>query len=172
MKALMRHSPIALLIGLIAILACIAFVFTWKNWQVSRPKRMAIQYVNRFSEMVTAKSADGNPFEMVLLPSVYRQRTVQEQNDFVRKALMDEISEEGVRVIASKGEFGTLREMFPVEAESWTKPHGINPDECVAFKASKGNIQAELVLQVIENDYRIVRCNNIRQLAGPYEDND
>ena len=167
MKTLLSRRFILLFIGMIVMMAGISFVFAWKQWKAARPKRMAIQYLDRFSEMVTAKSVEGNPCEMVLLPSVYRQRTIQEQNDFVRKALTDEISEEGVRVITSKGEFGTLREIFPMEAESWTKPHGINPDECVAFKAFRGGIRGELVLQMHGADYRIVRCNNIRQLAGP-----
>ena len=102
---------------------------------------------------------------MVAMPAVYRQRTIQEQDDFIRKALKDEISEDGLRTLVEIGDYGQLREMFPAQAEAWTKPHGINPGECVAFRASRGNLHVELVLHVTQSGYRIVRCNNVRQLA-------
>lgn len=162
----MKSKTTIVLIAFAVATACVTLFLARQRWQAKAPRRAAAEYAHGFVQRLSAADGTGGGLHnMVALPAVYDQRTTQEQDDFIRRALKDEISEDGLRVLVEIGEFGPLREMFPAEAEAWTKPHGINPGECVAFRASKDSLPAELVLHVTQSGYRIVRCNNIRQLA-------
>ena len=160
-----RKTTIAVTILVSVAIGFIVF-FVRQRWQAEAPQRAAAEYAHLFVQRLASTDSAGVGLrDMVAMPAVYRQRTTQEQDDFIRKALKDEISGDGLRVLVQSGEFGSLREMFPAEAEAWTKPHGINPGECVAFRASRDSLQAELVLHVTQSGYRIIRCNNVRQLG-------
>ncbi|MCB1208709.1 MAG: hypothetical protein KDK97_05260 [Verrucomicrobiales bacterium] len=71
-------------------------------------------------------------------------------------------------VLARDGKFGSLEALFPGEAKVWAGAYAVNVDECVAFKLQRGGLCAELVLHgEPDSTYRILRCNDIRQLAEP-----
>ena len=42
---------------------------------------------------------------------------------------------------------------------------GVEVDNCVAFRMERGGIRAEVVLASAKNSYRVVRCDNVRQMA-------
>lgn len=103
--------------------------------------------------------------EKVVVPAAYVSRTGQEQEDFLRKAFRDEISSEGLRVLHQEAEFGPLLSLFPVDGRKWAAQLGVNPTNCVAWRTGRDNLRAELVLLRSGGGYRIVRCNNVQQLA-------
>jgi len=91
-----------------------------------------------------------------------------ERQRLVLDLLDSEISPEGMAILARDGSFGPLRELFPTEADAWAKAFSVNVDDCVAFRLQRGNTTAELVLhRQPDTTYRVLRCNDIRQLANP-----
>ncbi len=161
-----RKTAIAL-VTLAALVASVVALVMWRQSKATSAGRPALAHARQLARVLETPTRDSRLRDMVVVPGVCRNRTSQEQEDFLRKALKDEVSEDGLDVLASTGVFGPLREVFPEEAHEWTGPHGLDPAECVAFRATKGALRAELVLHVAEDDYRVVRCNNIRQLAVP-----
>lgn len=161
-----RHMIFTAAGVVVVSLACIAGVLFRRHRQANAPRHAAAEYARQFAQRLNGPGSPGNALrEMVLLPPVYGQRTTQEQEDFVRKALKDEISDEGLGVLSRIADFGPLPEVFPDKADVWTKPHGIAAEDCVAFRASRDGLTAELVLLRFQGGYRIVRCNNVKQLA-------
>ena len=109
------------------------------------------------------------------MPGSVRSKTKAEQLDFIRKSLQDEISLEGFDVLRKRAIYGSLKQIFPNEAKAWSEQAGVKPEDCVAFKLERNGQRAEVVLaktSSIEHPessiapmYRIVRCNNVKQLA-------
>jgi len=137
--------------------------FLWR-YTSQRPKREALRSVAALQQgLATAdKSA---VLEHIILPAGLRSRTEPEQMEFLTKALRDEVSAEGLAVLRKRGTYGPLKEIFPLEAERWTRAAGVQAEDCVAFKAEKNGLRAEVVLVKMPNGYRVVRCNNVKQLA-------
>ena len=54
---------------------------------------------------------------------------------------------------------------FPGEGGKWAEAFGVDPSDCVAFRAEKNGLRAELVLVKTNGFTRILRCNNVKQLA-------
>ena len=48
----------------------------------------------------------------------------------------------------------------------WCQQSGIDMDNCVAFKMERAGIRAEVVLVREGETYRVVRCNNVKQMAS------
>lgn len=139
-------------------MACVWF------WHHDQPRRSASQ------TLLTLNSALSNPnpsqlLNAVLLPTAVRERTQAEQQEFVVKALADEISPAGVDALKRHADFGPLKSLFPDEAATWCEQAGVNMDDCVAFKMDCDGIRAEVVLVREGQAYRVVRCNNVKQMA-------
>ena len=152
---------------LLLVLAGVAYaaIFIWKGQlKENAPEREAASYASRFMEVATG-AAEGALRDFTILPAAIASRTPQEQEDFVRKALRDEISEGGLAILVEEGTFGPLAEVFPEDFEKWATALNVDPTACVAFRLDKGAIRAELVLRKDGTYYRIVRCNNVAQLA-------
>lgn len=152
----------------ILALALAGGVFWWlshRRWVADEPRREALAAAARFERELG--SPTGTVREYVIVPGAYLARTPQEQEDFLRKALKDEVSPEGLEVLGREGEYGPLTEIFPAKGEKWVNQLGVNADACVAFRAERDGIRAELVLLVTNGSYRILRCNNVKQLAPP-----
>jgi len=130
-----------------------------------RPRRDALAFAAQFEQTLSGENQlDVRDF--VVVPGAYRSRTVPEQEEFLRKALTDEISPEGLEVLEREGEYGTLKEVFPERGENWARQFSVCADACVAFRAERNGLQAELVLFVTNGSHLIVRCNNVKQLAS------
>lgn len=104
--------------------------------------------------------------QTVMLPQALRGRTVSEQAEFLSKALRNEISPEGLAVLRREGKFGSLTNLFPAEARAWAEQAGVKPEDCVAFRMERDSIRAEVVLVREDEAYRVVRCNNVKQLVA------
>lgn len=91
-----------------------------------------------------------------------------ERQRLVLDLLESEISPEGLVVLLEEGQFGKLRDVFPSQADAWTRPYAVSPEDCVAFRLQRDLLTAELVLlRLADGSFRVLRCNDIRQLANP-----
>jgi hypothetical protein len=54
--------------------------------------------------------------------------------------------------------------VFPQEAPFWAKAAGVEVADCVAFRGEKNGIRAEVVITT-NGAYRIIRVNNVKQMA-------
>ena len=156
--------------SILILLACVVVVaggvVAWRYWQKTEPRRAAIRSLGKLDAALRAGPAT-NLLEQLLLPQALATKTVDEQADFVRKALADEVSSEGIKVLQKEGQFGPLMAIFPAEAERWATQAGVKADDCVAFLAERNGIRAEVVLMRQGDAWRILRVNNIKQLALP-----
>ena len=104
--------------------------------------------------------------DTVVMPVAIRSRTPAEQQEFITKALADEISPNGVLALKHHAEFGPAKSVFPDECAVWCQQAGVSPDDCVAFKMERAGIRAEVLLVRDGQTYRVVRCKDVKQMAG------
>jgi hypothetical protein len=171
------------IIGVVALLLVVAVVFGLR-WKWGEPRRLALQSLSQLDTALrTGNSTD--LLKLTCTPAAIRGRTAPEQAQFLTKALADEISPEGLAVLRKEGAFGPLTNIFPAEADAWAKQAGVRVEDCVAFKLERNGLRAEVVLArpptlgslpgqgedaggrppTGETTARIVRCNNVKQLA-------
>ena len=149
---------------MVALLLAGALV-SYRAWQKGQPRREALAALTRLEMALTGASPDAL-LKTVRLPSATRQKTETEQVDFLRRALGEEISGEGLRILKQQAQFGPLLSLFPDEGPRWASQAEVNPQECVAFKVERVGLRTEVVLHVDGKDHRLVRCNNVKQLAA------
>jgi hypothetical protein len=105
---------------------------------------------------------------LIPAPEFLKERSPVERDELLMELIGNEISPEGLAVLARDGDFGPLKEIFPGQADSWAGAFGANADDCVAFRLQRNGTTAELVLHRLPDaTYRVLRCNDIRQLAVP-----
>ncbi|MDB6005879.1 MAG: hypothetical protein JWR15_2866 [Prosthecobacter sp.] len=120
---------------------------------------------NQLGETIQRRDLEGMR-SLVQAPAFLNDRSQPERDLLTLNLLEGEVSPEGLAILTKDGDFGPLRSIFPSEAESWSKALAVNAEECVAFRLQKGGFTAELVLHRQADDtYRVLRCNDIRQLA-------
>jgi hypothetical protein len=163
--------------GVLALLIVAASVIWLWRWKQDEPRRTAIHALEDFTMALQSRNSD-NLLRAVVLPAAIQGRTAPEQIEFHTKALQDEISAEGLAVLKREGQFGLLTNLFPAEAHAWTTQAGVKPEDCIAFKLERNGLRAEIVLvrdsllpstldpRPSTPDFRIVRCNNVKQLAN------
>jgi hypothetical protein len=134
-------------------------------WQHGQPRRDALQSIYRLATNL-ANQRGSELLDIVLMPAAVRSQTSAEQQEFVTKALADEVSPEGVVALKHHAEFGPAKSVFPVECANWCQQAGVNADDCIAFKMERAGIRAEVVLLREGETYRVVRCNNVKQMAS------
>lgn len=134
-------------------------------WKQGEPRRNSIKTLNTFSRALASDNSAAL-LNNVVLPRAFQGETVSEQSKFLVNALHDEISLAGVLALKHHAVFGSVQEIFPDKAVAWCKPANVNPDNCVAFKMERDGIRAEVVLVREANGYRVLRCNNVKQMAG------
>lgn len=156
MKSSWKISTVALLV-IVGGLSC----FFWKQGE---PRRNSIKTLNDFSHALNSEDSAAL-LESVVLPRAFQGETISEQSEFLVKALHDEISPSGVLALKHHAAFGSLEKIFPDKAAAWCKQANVNPDDCVAFKMERAGICAEVVLVREGNAYRVLRCNNVKQMA-------
>ena len=160
-------------IGVPVLLVLVVAGLLWHRWEQDRPRRISLESLRTF-----ARALDSNQPEALLdslqLSESLQGRTVAEQAEFARKALQDEISDRGIQALERDGTFGPLQKIFPAEAETWSKQAGVKAEDCVAFKMERNGLRAEVVLfkdsalRIPNSALRIVRCNNVKQLAANF----
>lgn len=149
---------------LVCLLLAIAAAVLWYSWKRNEPRRKSIHALEHLQSSLNSASSESLQKEVVL-PAVLAQRTVPEQSEFIRKVLQDEISPEGIVALRKGAIFGSLREVFPDTAERWAQQAGVKAEDCMAFRMERNGIRAEVVVQSRNGSYRIIRCNNVKQMA-------
>jgi hypothetical protein len=102
---------------------------------------------------------------LLRLPESVRSKPEAERREFLQSVLSDELSRDGLESLRSKGQFGAMRDIFPVEADRWARLFSVNPDDCVAFRMENSGVRAELVLLRRAEGFTVLRCNNVKQMA-------
>lgn len=137
-----------------------AFLF----WQHGQPRRVALQSISELASNLSNPHGS-ELLDTILIPIAVQSRTQAEQQEFITKALADEISPAGVEALKRHAEFGSLKSVFPKEALDWCSQAGVNVNDCVAFKMERAGIRAEVVMLHEGQTYRVIRCNNVKQMA-------
>lgn len=143
-------------------------------WRQGTARRESLSVLNQL-EAGLAESNSDTLHQSMVMPAALQGRSMPEQTQFLRKALLDELSPEGLAALKKHGRFGILTKIFPDEAEAWANQAGVAPDNCVAFRMERNGHRAEVVLVETagsspntESYYRIVRVNNVRQMADAH----
>lgn len=134
-------------------------------WQHGQPRREAVLAVSKLADDL-ANHRGSDLLNIVVLPAAIRSQTPGEQQEFLAKALSDEISPEGVLALKQHAEFGPAKSIFPGDYAAWCQQSGVDADNCVAFKMERAGLRAEILLVQEGQTYRIIRCNNVKQMAG------
>jgi hypothetical protein len=161
------------LLGIALLVVALLAAAVW--WRVhDAPRRQSLVSLARLDNALHSANR-AELLDLVAIPAAVRGRTAPEQSEFLVKALNDEISPAGLAEIKQHGAYGPLKKLFPAEAERWARQAGVNPDQCVAFKLDRNGLRAEVVLvkpstlnsqpSTREAPYRIVRLNNVKQMA-------
>lgn len=184
------------LIGSAALLVFAGWLL-WHKWSQDEPRRNSITALQNLRAALESSTSD-SLLSAVVLPQAFQTRTAPERAEFLRKALQNEVSEEGIAVLRKHGTFGRLKELFPDEADAWANQAGVKTEDCVAFKLDQNGLRTEVVLvaaspsppsekeagerrPVVRNspnstaapaksrptlEYRVLRCNNVKRMAG------
>ena len=99
------------------------------------------------------------------LPAPIAEKPVAEQARWLREMLADEISADGLAALARGARFGPLLDLFPEDGPRWAATVKVPPGECVAFRMEREGIRAEVVLHQAPAGHRVIRCNNVKQMA-------
>ena len=150
--------------GAVILLFAFTACFLWFKWKHDEPRRHSLEILEHLRVAVQARSSA--ILDQIVLPQALAGQTTVEQTEFLTKALIDEVSADGITALKKSALFGPLKELFPQEASGWAQQAGVNPDECVAFRMEHQGLRAEVVLLRASETYRVVRCNNIKQMAG------
>jgi hypothetical protein len=144
----------------------------WHGWKRNEPRRRCLETLQELRSALN--SPDTSKLrQIILLPAALQGRTPAEQTGFVRKALQDELSIEGLNLLKKEGEFGPLAKLFPLESTNWAAQAGVDMTNCVAFRLDHSNgLRTEVVLtrQPATSHpssgitYRVLRCNNVKPL--------
>lgn len=153
-------------IGLLVLLSVFAVV-AWLWWQQGETRRTSLSTLRTFERALQTGHAE-NLLNLIATPAAISGRTPAEQTEFLTKALRDEISPEGLTILQRAGEFGPLAQLFPQESAAWAARAGVMPTDCVAFRLERDGLRAEVVLVREGEAFRVVRCNNVKQLAGKH----
>jgi hypothetical protein len=134
-------------------------------WRAGAPKRESLRALAHLESCLTTAGQVGALDTAVRVPLGRIEQTVWEREEFLRKALRDEVSPEGIAVMKREGTFGPLREVFPAEAEKWGTLFGVRPEDCFAMRMERKGLRAEVVVLAKGGEYRVLRCNNVKQMA-------
>lgn len=138
---------------------------SWYFYRSGEPRRQAVQTLSVLNASLQSNDVE-KLLQSIALPAALSDRTPAEQTEFLTKALRDEISAEGLDALRRKGQFGALSHLFADEASAWAEQAGVKPEDCVAFRMERNSIRAEAVLVREGETYRVVRCNNVKQMAA------
>lgn len=154
----------------IAVVTAALVGLGWCAWRAGALRREAVVSLGALGAALRGSAPSEQLLRLVVLPQAIRDRTLSEQAEFIRKALRDEVSVEGLAVLKRKAQFGPLKQLFPQQAETWATQAGVRVDDCVALRLARNGQLAEVVLVRDSGSeglptLRIVRVNNVRPLA-------
>jgi hypothetical protein len=150
---------------LFIILLIALFLMSWFYFRgADNPRQQAVTTLQHLNIALEDPNASRDLLNIVALPSGIKDRTREEQNEFLRKALQDEVSTDGIKALKNNGTYGPLTTVFPAEAQTWASQAGVDKLSCVAFRMVKNGVTAEVVIAT-NGAPKVVRCNNVKQMA-------
>ena len=139
--------------------------FALNRRQIDKPRREALSILSELEHALTSSEVS-KALPLIELPSAAAgSQAAQEQ--WLVDVLHDEVSAAGLLEIRDHARFGPLLEIFPEEAARWTKVAHVPASECVALRMERNSIRAEVVLHLSPTGFRLLRCNNVKQMAFP-----
>jgi hypothetical protein len=157
LKALWKLGFVALLVA--------SGGFFWFKWKQDEPRRDCVKTLEHLCQALDSHDS-ASLLKAIALPQAIQNRPAAEQAEFLTKALRDEISPEGLVALKTRGNFGSLKQLFPAEGDAWARQAGDTPEACVAFKMERSGVRAEVVLLREKGLFRVIRCNNVKQMAA------
>ena len=134
------------------------------GYRQGAPRRDSLVAVAALNQALAAPDHAGL-LEQIHLPVAAAGRSPAEQQQWLVAALQDELSAEGLAELRRHAQFGPLAAVFPAEAQPWAEAARVRVEDCVAFRMERDGLRAEVVLHQTPEGFRIVRCNNVRQMA-------
>jgi hypothetical protein len=124
----------------------------------SATKEGAVLVLQEAAEALDAKNYDKALEYFHIPPGATPEKFKEAAPGMVEK---QEISKDGVEVLAAKGKWGTLAEVFtPERAKSLAERAGVPEDECYGLTHEN----AEAGFHWTGQDFKIIRCNNVGKL--------
>lgn len=124
-------------------------------------------FATRFTDALNSR-ASAELRRLVYSPPFLNDKSAVERDLLILDLLATEVSAEGMAILIRDGDFGSVLKLFPAEALGWCQAFGVKAADCDAFRLQRGEFTAELVLhRQSDASYRVLRCNDIRQLANP-----
>lgn len=166
----MKNQKLIWMAGTVTVVL-IAVSIGFLLWQKGAPRRSCLQTAAHLQAALQSGDS-AQILASIALPASLQGRTVAEQSEFLLKSLADEISADGLAVLQRDGQFDSLTNLFPAEAQQWAAQAGVPVENCLAFKLQRNGLRAELVLapdspyRTSHPTFRVVRCNNVKQMAG------
>ena len=148
--------------GFIVVLAI--GVWAVVGYRQGAPRRDSLVAVAALNQALAATNHAGL-LDHIHLPVAAAGRSPAEQQQWLVAALQDELSAEGLAELRRHAQFGPLATVFPAEAQPWAEAARVRVEDCVAFRMERDGVRAEVVLHQTPEGFRIVRCNNVRQMA-------
>lgn len=148
-----------------ALLICGAF-FALHRYRLDEPRRDALAVVSEIDRALTSSDISKS-LPLLELPAAAAARSPDDQAQWIADVLRDEVSSAGLEELRRHARFGPLAEVFPKEGRSWAESAHLSVESCVAFRMERGGIRAEVVLHQTPDGLRVLRCNNVKQMAPP-----
>ena len=154
-----RSSRVVVLVATVLTVGAVVLL-----WRRDLPRREALQCVSKLASNLTNHRGP-DLLDAIVMPASIRSQTPEEQLEFITKALADEISPAGVEALKQHAEFGSAKSIFPEDYAAWCQQADVDANNCVAFKMERAGLRAEILLVQEGQTYRIIRCNNVKQMA-------
>jgi hypothetical protein len=153
----------ALLIGVAGI--CYGLLVL-ERYRRNEPRRNAIAVVSDLERALTSSDVLKS-LPLLQLPPAALAKTPEELTQWLNDVMSDEISSAGLEELRRYARFGSLVELFPDEGRRWAESVHVSPEKCIAFRLERNGLRAEIVLYETRPGLRVIRCNNVRQMASP-----
>ena len=151
-------------IGALLIVVLLVAWFAVDRYQRAAPRRSAVAALVELHRSLAATDAT-SVLQRIVLPASAANRTPAEQAQWLGEVLRDEISDAGIDALSRHARFGPLATVFPEDGPRWAESAQVPVGECVAFRMERDGIRAEVVLHQTPDGFRILRCNNVKQMA-------
>lgn len=157
-----RRKPLWFLVGF--LFATGIALLAWDH-RKNAPRRNALSTATALNNALTSKEPI-KTLDIVTLPPTAKLSAPEEQGRWVAALLSDEINAAGIEEMRRHARFGPLVELFPEEADRWSKGAGVPQESCVALRMDRAGTRAEIVFHDTPEGLRILRCNNVKQMAS------
>lgn len=134
--------------------------------QANAPRDQALAALSQLNDALTGDDTSAL-IGLTAFPPSFATRATDDQARWVAGVLSDEVSNDGIAKLRRQARFGPLLEIFPAEAARWAEVANLPASECVAFRLERAGTRAEVVLHQSSSGFRVLRCNNVRQMAAP-----